>query len=98
MKKQAMLVVVLAMSGLAGCVSTSELAEVRALAEQANTNAGHAQETADRALSVADQASQRVDDAVAAANAASAKAEAAEASANNVNEKIDRMFKKSMLK
>ena len=98
MKKHVAIAILLASGSIAGCASTSELAEVRALAENAQAAANQAQQTADRALANANDASQRVDGAVSAANAASAKADAAEASANRVNEKIDRMFKKTMLK
>jgi hypothetical protein len=59
-----------AVAVLSGCVSTSELAEVRAIAEEARSNS-------DRALQEAQQANQ---------------------CCNDTNEKIDRMFKRSMYK
>lgn len=55
---------------LSGCASTSEIAEVRALAEEAKANS-------DRALQEAQRANQCCTD---------------------TNEKIDRMFKRSMYK
>jgi hypothetical protein len=55
---------------LTGCASTSELSEVRAIAEEARSNS-------ERALQEAQQANQ---------------------CCNDTNEKIDRMFKRSMYK
>jgi len=55
---------------MTGCASTSEIAEIRAMAEDAKA-------TADKALQ---------------------RAEEANTCCNNTNEKIDRMFKKSMYK
>lgn len=55
---------------LSGCASTSEIAEVRAIAEEAKANS-------ERALQEAQQANQCCTD---------------------TNEKIDRMFKRSMYK
>lgn len=91
MKKHIALAVLLAAGSLAGCATTSELSEVRAMAEKAQATADQAQKTANEAKAASDQA-------VATANAASAKADSAEATANQVNEKVDRMFKKSMMK
>ena len=98
MKKHVALALLLTAGSLAGCASTSDVADIRAMAEQAQATANQANQKADRALAAADQANQRVDGAVNAANDAAAKADAAEASANRVNEKIDRMFKKTMMK
>ena len=91
MKKQLALALLLTAGTLTGCATTSELDEIRAMAEQANANADSALQTANAAKSTADQA-------LTTANAASTKADSAEASANQVNEKVDRMFKKSMMK
>lgn len=91
MKKQLALAVLLTAGTLGGCATTSEIAEVRAMAEKA-------QATADQALAAANSAKSTADQGSATANAASAKADSAEATANQVNEKIDRMFKKSMMK
>jgi len=60
----------LGMALLSGCASNSEIAEIRAMAEEAKA-------TADQAMQ---------------------KAEEANTCCNNTNEKIDRMFKKSMYK
>ena len=79
---------VLATAGLvSGCATDElkkELADVRAQAEQANTNAMAAQRSADAAQT-------RADEAMAAANEAKACCEAN-------SEKIDRMFRKAMMK
>lgn len=91
MKHYIALAVMLSAAALSGCATTSELAEVRAMAEKAQATANQAQQTADSVKASADQA-------VATANAASAKADSAEATANQVSEKVDRMFKKSMMK
>ncbi len=73
-----------AMLGLGGCASTSEIESLKADLQRANASA-------DRAA--ADAASARRD-----AEAARAAAEAAQATAMETNEKLDRMFKKSMYK
>jgi murein lipoprotein len=80
-----------ALTGLAGCASTSEIDSLRDEIRQANA-------TADSAASTADAARQEA--AAASATAADAKltAEEAKASADATAEKIDRMFKKSMYK
>ena len=78
--------------GLAGgCASTSEMEEVRAMAEAAQAPADSARTEAGEAKSMA--------------RAAQSAAEAAELSANSANscceqncEKMDRMFKQSMMK
>ena len=69
---------------LAGCASTSDLDALRADVQRAN-------ETASRAAS--DAAAAQRD-----AAAAKAAAEAARDTAQDTNEKLDRMFKKSMYK
>jgi murein lipoprotein len=80
--KAGLLLAVLATT--AGCATTSDLDEVRAEIQKANA-------TAERAA--ADAASARQDAAAAKAAAEEAQREAAE-----TNEKLDRMFKKSMYK
>jgi murein lipoprotein len=67
-----------------GCASTSDLEKVRATAEEAKAAAAQAQATADAAKSSAD--------------AAAAAANQANTCCTDTNEKIDRMFKKSMYK
>ena len=84
----ATLAFVLAATGLvAGCATDElkkELADVRAQAEQANSAAAAAQRSADAAQA-------RADEALDAANEAKACCEAN-------SEKIDRMFRKAMMK
>jgi murein lipoprotein len=67
-----------------GCATTSELEQVRTMAQDAKTAAANAQSTADKAS--------------ADAAAAMSKADEANTCCQNTNEKIDRMFKKSMYK
>jgi len=81
------LVVVMAASGLMfGCATTQQqdLAEVRAIAEQASADAAAAKQTAA--------------DAQARADAAMDAAASAKAQADETESKIDRMFKKAMYK
>ena len=68
----------------AGCASTAQIDEIRAMAQEAKTVASQAQTTADQA----------------ARDAADAKSMADQANAccRDTNEKLDRMFKKSMHK
>jgi murein lipoprotein len=73
-----------ALTGATGCATTSDLDELRAEVQKANA-------TANKAASDAASAKQ---DAAAARTAA----EAASSSAQETNEKLDRMFKKSMYK
>ncbi|MGK2914386.1 MAG: Lpp/OprI family alanine-zipper lipoprotein [Porticoccaceae bacterium] len=88
---------IIAATGLAGCASNSELAQVRAAADKAQVSADRAQQTADAAKLSADQAAQSAA-AASAQSAAAAKADSAEQTATSVNEKIERMFKKTMMK
>jgi len=76
--------VMVAITGLAGCATTSDLDALRAEVQKANA-------TASRAASDAASAKQ---DAAAARTAA----EEARDTAQDTNEKLDRMFKKSMYK
>jgi len=73
-----------ALATTAGCATTSDLDELRAEVQRANS-------TAERAA--ADAASAKQDAAAARTAAEQAQSEAAE-----TNEKMDRMFKKSMYK
>ncbi len=84
--------------GLAGCATTSALDKVAAKADTAQSTANealakanNAQNTANEALSKANAAQSTADQAMSTANAANQKATAA-------NEKVERMFKKSMMK
>lgn len=74
-----------------GCASTTKIDEVRAMAEEAARTATQAGERAAVAERKADQAQS-------AADAAMRKAQEAERCCEETNEKIDRMFKKSMSK
>ena len=67
-----------------GCATTKQVNEARTLAEEAKMQAAAAERTANNAK--------------AAADAAMRKAEEAERCCHDTNEKIDRMFKKSMQK
>jgi len=73
-----------ALTGLTGCATTSDLDELRAEVQKANATANQA---------ASDAASAKQD-----AAAAKTAAEAARDSAQETNEKLDRMFKKSMYK
>ncbi len=77
-------VMLVSLGGLAGCATTSDLDALRAQVEQANSTANKA---------AADAAAARRD-----AEAAKTAAEQARDSAQETNEKLDRMFKKSMYK
>ncbi len=83
--------VVMALGLSAGCASTQRIDEVRAAAEDAQRAATQAGERA----AVAER---KADEAKSAADAAMRKAQEAERCCEETNEKIDRMFKKSMSK
>ena len=76
---------------LSGCVTTEQLAEVRAIAEGA-------QAAADRAASSADNAMAAANRAMDAAEGAQSAADAAAACCNENSSKLDRMFEKAMQK
>lgn len=76
--------VILTLAGAVGCASTSELDTLRAEVAKANETASQA---------AADAASAKKE-----AAAARAAAEEARDTATDTNEKLDRMFKKSMYK
>ena len=78
-------------AGLGGCASTSEMDSLRAQVEQA-------QAAADAAAASADAAAQEAAAAKALAAEANATAAAAKAQSEMTEEKIDRMFKKTMYK
>ena len=71
-------------AGCANTATTTEIDEIRSLAESAQQAADQASSKADRAAQKADQASQTADDALRAAEEA--------------NTKVDRAFKQSMYK
>ena len=76
--------VMVAITGLAGCATTSDLDALRAEVQKTNATANKA---------AADAASAKTD-----AAAARTAAEAARDTSQDTNEKLDRMFKKSMYK
>lgn len=84
MKTVAAVIALIAAAGLTGCASTSDLQKV--------------QDQAAQAQATADAAAKDAADAKAAAAAAQATADEAKAQANETDEKINRMFKKSMYK
>jgi murein lipoprotein len=69
---------------LGGCATTQEYDQVRAMAEDAKQSAAQAQQAAERAQATADQALNS--------------AQQANDCCTKTNEKINRMFKKSMYK
>lgn len=85
LSRSAVAVLMLAsLGGLAGCATTSDLDALRAEVEKANSTANQA--AADAAAAKRDAAAART------------AAEQARDSAQDTNEKLDRMFKKSMYK
>ncbi|RLA47070.1 MAG: hypothetical protein DRR06_03520 [Gammaproteobacteria bacterium] len=91
MKKLSYAVVLVAAVSLVGCASNSDLDKVRAMAQQAQTSADAAQRSATAAQVTADQAVAQSADAL-------ARAASAENTANETDAKVDRMFKKTMMK
>lgn len=97
--------IALAILTSAGCVTSKQLAEVRTIAERADQNATAAQNAANAAAtsaananSTANAAKSAADAAQSTANRALQAAQAAQAGVDAQNEKIDRMFKKSVSK
>ena len=88
----------LILGGCAGCVTTEQLAEVRAIAENAQSAANSAQSAADSASSAADSAMSTANSAMDAAQSAQSAADAANACCNENSSKLDRMFEKAMQK
>lgn len=79
---------------LSGCATDQmkqDIAEARALAEEAKAAAAAAQSSADAAAAKADAAAARADQ-------AQSSADAAQSCCNANGEKIDRMFRKAMMK
>lgn len=81
-----------------GCVSQETVDEIRATAEKAVQDAAAAKAAADSAASAAQSAKSAADSAQSAANQALQAAQAGQACCDATNEKIDRMFKKSVSK
>ncbi|RMD68703.1 MAG: hypothetical protein D6819_08745 [Gammaproteobacteria bacterium] len=92
MKKLALKVTLLTLPVfLAACASTKDLEKVKATADQALRAAEQASQAAGEAKNMAAQASSKADRAMEAA-------QEAQACCEETNEKIDRMFKRSMYK
>jgi hypothetical protein len=98
MNKSILAIALTASIGLVGCASNSELAQVRAMAEKAQASADQALQAANAATQAANAVKGTSDQAMATAAQADKKADSALNTANQVNEKIDRMFKKTMMK
>jgi murein lipoprotein len=90
-KKATLVAMLVAVAGLSGCASTTEMDQMRADIKAAN-------DKADKASADAAAAAKAAAEAKAAADAARSAAEAARASSEATDAKIDRMFKKSMYK
>lgn len=87
-----------ALALLGGCASTQELESIRAIAEEAQQDAAAAQRRADDAMSAANQAQQTADQAQRTADSAMSAAQRSQSCCQETNEKLDRMFKKTMYK
>ena len=89
---------VVVLGALTGCASNSELAGVKTSVDKAQQTASAAQSSATAANSAADAAAKKADQAAQAAQSASSKADQALQGVNDINEKLERMFKKGMQK
>ena len=94
--KAVILAFVFALMG--GCVTTEQLAQVRAIAESAQSTADSATATADNASATADNALTAANQAADAARSAQSAADAATACCGENSSKLDRMFEKAMQK
>jgi hypothetical protein len=91
-------VAALALVAAGGCVSQATVDEIRATADKAVQDAASAKAAADSAASAAQSARSAADSAQSAANQALQAAQASQACCDATNEKMDRMFKKSVSK
>ena len=82
---------IMAVTSGAGCATSEEISELRRMAEDAQQSATQAANAATNAQATADEASRKADQALDSAAQANACCDA-------TNEKIDRMFKRSMSK
>jgi murein lipoprotein len=82
----------------AGCVSQKAVDEARAVADRAVQDAAAAKSAADAAANAANAAKSAAAAAQSTANQALQAAQASQACCDATNEKIDRMFKKSVSK
>ena len=87
-----------ALIAASGCVSQKTVDEIRATADKAVQDAAAARQAADSASSAAQSARSAADSAQSAANQALQAAQASQACCDATNEKMDRMFKKSVSK
>ena len=97
--------IALALLASTACVSTKQLEEVKTIAQRADQNATAAQNAANSAATSAANANNTANAAKSAADAAQSTAnralqaaQAAQAGVDALNEKTDRMFKKSVSK
>lgn len=88
----------LALGLSAGCVTSSDLEEVRKLAQEAKDSAARASSTAEQANQAASAAQQTAQDAQRAAQQAQQTAQEANACCAQMSEKLDRAFKKAVRK
>jgi len=82
----------------AGCATTKDVQEARAAADKAAQAAAAAQQAADSASKAASSAKSAADGAQSTANQALQASQSSQACCDATNEKIDRMFKKSVSK
>lgn len=87
-----------ALGALGGCASTGDLSSVKATADGAAQTANAAQSAAASATTTANAAEKKADAAAAKADHAQSTADKALAEIQELNEKLDRMFKKNMQK
>src|SRR5262245_36600047 len=91
-------VAALVLVAASGCVSQKSVDEVKATADKAVQDAAAAKQAADSAASVAASAKSAADSAPSAGNQALPAAQASQSLCDATNEKVDRMFKKSVSK
>jgi hypothetical protein len=91
-------VAALALLAAGGCVSQKSVDAIKATADKAVQDAAAAKAAADSAASSAQSARSAADSAQSAANQALQAAQASQACCDATNEKIDRVFKKSVSK
>ena len=91
-------VVALFLITAAGCATTKDVQDARAAADKAAQAAAAAQTAADTAAKEATSAKSAADGAQSTANQALQASQSSQACCDATNEKIDRMFKKSVSK
>jgi len=92
----------LAFAMLAGCTDLkplqAEVADLKSQVARLNTDTQAARQSADQAASAAQSASQTASSAQSAANQAMAAAQASQSCCDATNEKVERMFRRSVSK